>query len=170
MRGSQSRVADHKEQLHRGVFQAVVAAAGCTFSVDSIDLGTDIKVSHQIKNFSDSLTINFQLKCTATPITPNGDVVVKLSKKRYDEMRYVGKNTPFLLVAQHIVKNQDHWVDFSGDTSVFRVKNFWINLTGAQERSTSSKHVDVRVPTSQVLDDNELIQLFAKERAGVLAK
>ncbi|MDK4265844.1 DUF4365 domain-containing protein [Corynebacterium accolens] len=170
VRGSQRRIADHKEQLHRGVFKAMVAAAGCTYSVESVDQGNDIAVHHQINSFIDSLTINFQLKCTEGPITPSGKVVVKVSEKRYNDMRHEGKNAPFLLVAQHVVDDQDRWVDFSGDNSVFGVKNYWLNLTGAVPRNVSTGEVEVRVPTSQVLDDNQLIQLFAQARKGVLKK
>ena len=170
VRGSQRRIADHKEQLHRGVFQAIVSAAGCSHGTPSIDEGVDVVVTHTIKYFYDARSINFQLKCTQGPITSSGDVVVELSTQRYDEMRYEGKNTPYLLVAQHVVNDQDKWVDFSGADSVFRVKNYWLNLTGAQKRNVSSGKVKVRVPTSQVLDDNQLIQLFAEDRMGVLKK
>lgn len=170
VRGSQRRIADHKEQLHRGVFQAIVAAAGCTYSSPSVDEGVDIIVAHKIKDFCDTRTINFQLKCTQRPITNSGYVVVELSIQRYNDMRYVGKNIPFLLVAQHVVEDQDKWVEFSGPDSVFGVKNYWLNLTGLEERTASSGKVEVRVPTSQVLDDNQLIQLFAQDRKGVLEK
>ena len=170
VRGSQRRITDHKEQLHRGVFKAIVAAAGCTYSSPSVDEGVDIAVHHQINSFIDSLTINFQLKCTEGPITPSGNVVVKMPEQRYNDMRHVGKNAPFLLVAQHVVDDQDRWVDFSGNDSVFGVKNYWLNLTGASQRNVSTGEVEVRVPTSQVLDDNQLIQLFAQARKGVLKK
>ena len=170
VRGSQNRISDHKEQLHRSVFQAIVAAAGCTHGTLSVDEGVDIAVYHRINSTIDLKTINFQLKCTQGPKTSSGDVVVELSAKRYNEMRYVGKNAPFLLVAQHMVDDQDKWVGCSGVNSVFGVRNYWLNLTGAKARNASSGRVKVRVPTSQVLDDNQLIQLFAQERMGVLKK
>ena len=170
VRGSISRATDHKEQLHRGVFKAVVAAAGCTYSGESIDQGVDIMVHHLTDNIWDRRTINFQLKCTEGSITPSGHVVVELSEKRFNDMRYVGKNVPFLLVAQHVVADQDKWVDFSGPDSVFAVKNYWLNLTGEAARNVTTGKVKVRVPINQVLDDNELIQLFAQDREGVLEK
>lgn len=83
-------------------------------------------------------------------------------------MRHKDKNQPFLLVAQHVATNEDDWVDFSGDKSLFAVKNYWLNLTGFGDSSVTSGKVRVKVPTHQVFDDNQLIQFFAQLRKGAL--
>ena len=170
VRGSGSRSSDLKEALHLGIFQSVVAAAGCTFSIENIDQGIDVMVHQRIPGVQEKATIDFQLKCTATDITSDGEVVVELPLQRYDEMRHKDKNQPFLLVAQHVAKNEDDWVDFSGDKSLFAVKNYWLNLTGFGDSSVTSGKVRVKVPTHQVFDDNQLIQFFAQLRKGALPK
>ncbi len=168
VRGSGKRNSDLKEALHLGIFKSVVAAAGCTYSTENIDQGVDIMVHQRIPDVPGKVSIDFQLKCTARNITPNGDIVVELPLNRYNEMRYVGKNQPFLLVAQHVAENADDWVDFSGENSVFAVKNYWLNLTGFGSSSVTSGKVKVKVPTHQVFDDNQLIQFFAQARKGAL--
>lgn len=168
VRGSRKRKDEHKEQLHRGMVQAIASAAGCVVGKDEIDQGVDFVISHQIATRHDRRQIDVQLKCTERDITSTGFVVVRLPIERYDEMRLPGKPNPFLLVAQHVVKNEDDWLNFDGEFSEFRVKNYWMNLTGAPERNVKGDEVEVRVPTTQVLDDNALINLFAKVRNGSL--
>ena len=172
VRGLPGRETDIKEQFQIGIFHAIASAAGCNISVENIDSGIDIILTHEINGIIDRCSINFQLKCTENELDSNGNVVVEITRKRYDQMRHVGKNAPAILIAQKVISERDDWVCFSGNFSEFRAKNYWLNLTGREARNVSnpSSKIQIRVPTDNVFDDMALVYMFAQHRKGKLAQ
>ena len=112
------------------------------------------------------------MKCTENELDSNGNVVVEITRKRYDQMRHVGKNAPAILIAQKVISERDDWVCVSGNFSEFRAKNYWLNLTGREARNVSnpSSKIQIRVPTDNVFDDMALVYMFAQHRKGKLAQ
>lgn len=168
----QNRKSDSKEQLQMSVIRAFASAAGCGVQESVIDEGIDVTLTHQIKEMKDMLRINFQLKCTEKEVNKSGNLIVRLSYQRYEEMRSQGKNEPVILIAQHVVPRVDDWISIGGDHTKIYVKNYWLNLTGMEERNVSSPKtkIDVHVPTTNIFDDSTIIRLFAQHRKGALEK
>lgn len=172
VRGLQNRKSNSKEQLQMGVIRAFASAAGCNIQEPVIDEGIDVVLTHQIQGIQDRLAINFQLKCTEKEVKKDGKLTVRLSCQRYDEMRSCGKSEPTILVAQHVVPKIDDWISIGDNHTKIHVKNYWLNLTGMEERKASSAKakIDVSVPTKNIFDDATIILLFAQLRKGILER
>lgn len=168
----QGRISESKEQLQMSVIRAFASAAGCNILESSIDEGIDITLTHQITGIKDRLTINFQLKCTEKEVNKSGNLIVRLSCQRYEEMCSQGKHEPMILVAQHVVPRVDDWISIGGDHTKIYVKNYWLNLTGMKEHNVSSPKgkIDVHVPAENIFDDSTIIRLFAQYRKGALER
>lgn len=167
-RGLRNQKNKLKEELQTAVVQGIAAAAGCNIAQYRIDDGIDILVTHTTEELDEAL-IRFQLKCTANGSPDDGFVSVKVSKKRYDQYRERDKTLPVILVAQIIHSEQEEWIDHNGSYTMLGGRNYFLNLTGMKESGVQDGgDVTVRVPTSNVFDDDTLIQLFAQLRKGVL--
>lgn len=167
-RGLENQKEKLKEEFQTAVVQGIAAAAGCNVARYSIDDGIDIMIAHNTKEL-DEAHIRFQLKCTASSSPDKNFVSVKVSKKRYDEYRKPNKTIPLILVAQTICSEQEKWIAHDGSYTIFGGRNFYLNLTGMEESQVQDGgQVTVRVPTSNVFDDDALIHLFAQLRKRVL--
>ncbi|WP_048379430.1 DUF4365 domain-containing protein [Corynebacterium renale] len=169
-RGRPTRYAELKEEFQAGVICAIAGAAGCVAKNERIDSGIDITVTHEIQGVRDRRTINLQLKCTEKGSVNDRFVKVKVSKQRYDEYRFVGKNEPLILVAQLVHPEMAEWVSHEEALTQLKARNYWINLTGAVPSNVANGgDVTVNIPTSNVFDDAALVELFALYRLGKLA-
>lgn len=169
VRGRSKRTSSLKELFQTGVITTIASAAGCTAITEQIDTGIDLIVTQELTGMGDRRTINLQLKCTEVGSPGDKFVNVKVSKNRYNEYRFVGKHEPLILVAQLVSPKQEEWVDQSGRFTNFFARNYWQNLTGYDESSVADDgDVTVKVPTTNVFDDEALIRLFAEYRKGVL--
>ncbi|OFN35762.1 hypothetical protein HMPREF2562_07110 [Corynebacterium sp. HMSC077G07] len=169
VRGRPTRRTELKEEFQAGVIHAIAGAAGCVAKTESIDTGIDVTVTHETKNVRDRLTINLQLKCTEKGNANDEFVKVKVSKQRYDDYRFVGKNEPLILVAQLVHPDMNEWVGHEDALTQLSARNYWINLTGEKPSDVADDgDVIVKIPTANVFDDAALVELFALHRRGEL--
>lgn len=167
-RGLENQEGKLKEEFQTAVVQGIAAAAGCNVAHYRIDDGIDILLAHNTEEL-DEAHIRFQLKCTASGSLDDGYVSVKVSKKRYDQYRRPDKIIPIILVAQIVYSEREEWITHDGSYTMLGGRNFYLNLTGMKESQVQDGgNVTVRVPTSNVFDDDALIHLFAQLRKGVL--
>lgn len=156
------------ERFQTGLFESTAAAAGCKVADYNFDDGVDVGITHRVNGPQDEVKFNFQLKCTTRPLTKNNELPVRLSRKRFDEMRGTGKTFPFILVAHQVPKDIDDWIANSLSVSELRHKSYWLNLTGMTAGSGTGDII-VNVPTINTFDDSVLVDMIAKHRVGMVA-
>lgn len=170
VRGRPTRYTELKEQFQTGIIHAIAGAAGCVATTESIDTGIDVVVTHETQGVRDRRTINLQLKCTEIGSFHDDFIKVKVSKQRYDDYRFEGKNQPVILVAQLLAPAMDQWVGHDDKFTYLSARNYWVNLTGEKPSAVADGgDVIVNVPTTNVFDDAALVELFALYRRGELS-
>jgi hypothetical protein len=165
LRGTQHRLTDLMEALQDSYVRGVAAAAGCIVARPEIDEGVDLLLrhTHEQHNGDQVARLEVQMKATATRVAPDGkSVSARVSKDRYDYFRSANPSFGKILVIMHLPESPGDWCESTPDALLIRHRAYWINLEGAQARSTDT--VTVTASTENIFDDIALCSIM--ERIG----
>jgi hypothetical protein len=142
-----------KEQFSIAYVRAVASVAG--FSVSRLDVDDDsedvILAGRTAAGVPSRPKIALQLKCTSEDVLRGDQVVYRLKRKNYDELRATGVVVPRLLVVMRIPESEEEWLRHSEDELALRRCGYWASLLGLPETSTKN-WVTVRLPRANVFD------------------
>ncbi|WP_129787227.1 DUF4365 domain-containing protein [Promicromonospora panici] len=164
VRGSASRATDFMEQFQIANVQAVAAAAGCTWSVPSIDEGIDMMLTHRSSSHQyGEARLELQLKATHQLANLHDDhVTVRMSRDRYDLFRSADVTIHRIVVAQWQPENPADWLQARPAGNLLRGPLHWVSLAGRP--ASDSEQVTISVPRANVFDDLALCEIM--ERIG----
>ena len=143
-----------KQYLSHAYVRAIAAVAGFAASVPEVD---DDSVDLQLYSRSaDGLPLrprlDLQLKCTSKDVIHGDQVVYRLKRKNYDELRITQFMVPRLLVVVHIPESDEEWVSHSEKELVIRRCGYWVSLMGMPETTNKGDKVSVQLPRANVFD------------------
>lgn len=171
LRGSPSRASDHKEQYHHAWINAIAGVTGCiVWKADVVDDGIDAILEHKhklhVNNGSKSVHVNVQLKATEKRPTKN-HLTVYPTAKRFNEYIVPNPGIPIMVAALRLPKDPGDWVKMRPEGLLLNSLCYWVNLEGAPKSTKTGKtKVPVKVPTSQILDDGELLRIMHRLGQG----
>ncbi|TLP70685.1 DUF4365 domain-containing protein [Nesterenkonia sphaerica] len=153
------------EAFQGGTISAIAASAGCKVNGWNIDDGIDFTLVHNIAG--ERMPLDVQLKATTVGWNASKTALsVRMSRRRYDEMRNLGKGIPGILVTMDLPEDQAQWAQVTPPETILRHSLYWTPMRGAKSIPGSSETVTVSVPSSMVFDDHILCQIMARLRAG----
>lgn len=171
LRGSPTRASDHKEQYHQAWINAIAGVTGCiVWKADIVDEGIDAILEHRhslhVNNGSKSVHVNVQLKATEKRPTKS-QLTVYPTAQRFNEYIVPNPGIPIMVAALSLPKDPGDWVKMQAEGLLLNSRCYWVNLEGAPRSIKAPKaKVPVKVPTSQVLDDGELLRIMHRLGQG----
>jgi hypothetical protein len=155
---------DREEALSCAYVSAVAAGAGYTTARQNYD-----RDSVDITFAAGGLMrprIDAQLKASIN-LTPVGDVYkIVLKKKNYDELRGPTQ-TPRILVALALPKDENQWLNISLDELIIRKCAVWASLKGMPDIESQAS-ITISIPVANRFDVEGLRQLMDKARSGAI--
>lgn len=164
------------ESLSRAYLQAVAAMAGLNVRLEqnthTFDYGVD-GTFYPIKRLGRTLVnsgfpLDFQLKATTNWRYYADDVIYGMKVEAYNKI--VDRNNenravPQILILFCLPANSLEWLNHDEDRLMLRKCCYWKRLTGVL--SPNMAQIAVRIPRSQQLTINSLLQLLENVRLGV---
>ncbi|WP_220015192.1 DUF4365 domain-containing protein [Clavibacter michiganensis] len=165
VRGSTSRLQDHKEQFQVGLVRAIAAASGAIVMTSSIDDGIDLELVHKSPSHArDEARIQVQLKATTSRPTRVG-VPASLEKKRYNALNITDPSIHKILIVMMIPSTQRDWIRFTDEQILLRKQSYWVNLAGLPNATGGKKRAVA--PFTQLFDDVALCAMMARVGQGL---
>jgi hypothetical protein len=153
---------DIKERLSIAYVTAVAARAGCQLSEVRVDRN---RIDGTISPISGArVKIDVQLKATSVGILDQNDVVFDLDIATYDALRSTLVQSAQLLVVLILPDDPTDWLVVDEETLALKKCAYWRNLYGEPAASNNTT-IRVRLPRSQILGPNELLDLIVKADA-----
>jgi Domain of unknown function (DUF4365) len=152
-----------KEQFSLAYVRPVACVAGFSAAILEVDDDSDdlILSGWIVAGVPSRPKIALQLKCTSEDILRGDEVVYRLKRKNYDELRLTGVVVPRLLVVVRIPESEDEWLRHTEEELALRRCAYWTSLRGAPE-TTATSSVTIRVPRANVFDVAALRNLMGK--------
>ena len=147
---------DQKDHFSRALARAVAASAGVMADVPEHD-EESVDMTFRLSGLPAALPgrLEAQLKCTASPGFRDGQLVYRLDRKNYDDLRkpsYI----PRILIVAHVPSDACDWFRVAHDVnSVVEHCLYWTSLSGLAE--VDQTKISVRIPTEQVFDRQSLL-------------
>lgn len=143
--------------------RAVAARAGYDVATLGADLDSvDLKIQ---ASGSMRPALDLQLKATVNLSEPrDGYVSFPLPLKNYNDLR-IDTQTPRLLVVLDLPKDDQRWMEVTGEELVLRRRAYWMSLKGKEETSNTST-VSVRIPATNLFNVESLRRLMDQSRTG----
>jgi Domain of unknown function (DUF4365) len=156
-------ISQRKEQFSIAYVRAIASVAGFTVSrPDTDEDSEDMILSGRIvEGVPSRPKIVLQLKCTSEDVLRKDEVVYRLKRKNYDELRLTGLILPRILVVVHIPRSEEEWLRHTEDELALRRCGYWLSLFGMPETTTASL-VTVRLPRVNVFDVAGLRSLMGR--------
>lgn len=161
---------DIESELSYAYLHAVASNAGTSCSVATRSLdgnGIDATITgwgpFLDGGYLEEITIHVQLKATVSvPAEKNGHLSYFLKdNKRYDDLRAVTISVPRILVVLFLPANSADWLNISPTELIMKKCAYWTSLRGAGD-PTNKTGETVYLPTSQIMNNNNLSEIFAK--------
>ena len=152
-----------QEALSCAYVRAVAARAGYDVAPSGVDIDSvDLKIQ---AGGSMRPAIDLQLKATVNLGEPrDGCVSFPLPLKNYNDLR-IDTQTPRLLVVLDLPKDDQRWMEVTGEELVLMRRAYWMSLKGAEETANIST-VSVRIPATNLFNLESLRQLMDRSRTG----
>ena len=152
-----------EEALSCAYVRAVAARAGYNVASYGVDVDSvDLKIQ---AGGSMRPALDLQLKATVNLNEPrNGYVTFPLPLKNYNDLR-IDTQTPRLLVVLDLPKDDQRWLEVTGEELVLRRRAYWMSLKGAEETANTST-VSVRIPATNLFNLESLRWLMDQSRTG----
>lgn len=166
VRGSASRATDLMEQFQVATVMAVAAAAGCTWSVPSIDEGIDMMLTHRSPShrFGEA-RLELQLKATHQLANLHEDrVTARMSKDRHDLFRAPDVIIHRIVVVHSQAENPANWLEARSDGVMLRGPLYWVSLAG--EPASDADQVTISAPRANIFDDRALCEIMGRIGQG----
>lgn len=161
---------DKESELSYAYLHAVASSVGASCGIASRSLdgnGIDATITgwgpFPNGGYLEEITIHIQLKATVgTPVEKNGHFSYFLKdNKRYDALRVDTVSVPRILVVLFLPANAADWLTISPQELIMKKCAYWASLRGAGA-PTNKTGETVYLPTSQIMNNNNLTEIFAK--------
>jgi Domain of unknown function (DUF4365) len=161
---------DIESELSYAYLHAVTSRVGASCSIANRSLdsnGIDAVITgwgpFPGGGYLQEVTVNVQLKATINvPAVQNGHLSYFLSEtRRYDDLRADTVSIPRILVVLFLPANTTDWLTISPNELILKRCAYWTSLRGAGA-STNKTGETVYLPTRQILDTNNLNEIFAR--------
>ena len=161
---------DIESELSYAYLHAVASKVGASCSIANRSLdgnGIDASITgwgpFPGGGYLEEVTVHIQLKATKNaPVEQNGHLSYFLSEtRRYNDLKADTVSVPRILVVMFLPANSADWLTISPSELIMKKCAYWTSLRGAGP-STNKTGETVYLPTSQILDPNNLINIFAK--------
>lgn len=144
-------LSQRKEQFSRAYVHAVATVAGYGLfkhdvDDDSIDLGIASSNDYHLPTRP---RLELQLKCTSSDVVRGGNIVFRLKRKNYDDLRLTNIAIPRILVVVLAPDNESEWVHQSEEELVLRGCAYWTSLHGS-ENTKNRRSISVSLPRKNV--------------------
>ena len=136
------------------------------------DYGVD-GTFHPIKQIGSSLCdsgfpLDFQLKATTNWQINGTEIIYRMSADAYNKLIDRDNNNraiPQILILLCLPQNPSEWLEVNEDQLMLRKCCYWHRLRG--QLTTNSSKVTVRIPRTQVLHVQSLLELLDQVTQGV---
>jgi len=164
------------ESLSRAYVQAIAAAAGVNLALHAqeFDYGVD-GAFHPLKKFRDKLVqsgfpLEFQLKASTNWKFNKEKTHVIHSMDAAAHNKIVDRNNdkgaiPKILILLCLPKNSKEWLQNNEDHLLLKKCCYWERLAG--ELTHNERKQTIRIPRTQHLNEESLVQLLENVRMGV---
>jgi hypothetical protein len=161
---------DIESELSYAYLHAVASKVGASCSIANRSLdgnGIDAAITgwgpFAGGGYLEEVTVHVQLKATITiPVEQNGHLSYFLSEtRRYDDLRADTVSVPRILVLMFLPANAADWLTISPNELIMKKCAYWTSLRGAVA-STNKTGETVYLPKAQILDTNNLTDIFTK--------
>ncbi|MGX7690538.1 DUF4365 domain-containing protein [Flectobacillus roseus] len=161
---------DIESELSYAYLHAVASRVGASCSIANRALdgnGIDAAITgwgpFQGGGYLEEVTIHVQLKATiSVPVEQNGHLSYFLSEvKRYNDLRVDTVSVPRILVVMFLPADATKWLTISPNELILKKCAYWTSLRGAKA-STNKTGETVYLPTAQILDANNLTDIFTR--------
>ena len=161
-----------EESISVSYFSAIVANAGASADIVSLDFGVDIAVRKigSLNNKKIDLGVSFdcQLKATINWDIRGNEIIYDLDSIAYNKIIYRNENssTPCVLILMCLPHNKSHWLKTSERALTIKRCCYYHVLNG---NSTKNKNkVRVRIPRTQLVTSPLIQELMQKAEVGTL--
>ncbi len=157
-----------KEQFSQAYVRAIASVAGFSAAIpgvddDSVDLHLS---SRSVDGLPLRPRLDLQLKCTTDGVIRDDQVVHRLKRKNYDELRITEFLVPRLLVVVLVPESEEEWVRHSEEELAIRRCGYWTSLMGMPESANKGDKVSVHLPRANVFDVAGLRGLMGRAGRG----
>ena len=150
------------EQLSMAYIRAVAASAGYQISKPEPD--TDSVDGVLMASFGRKPQLNFQAKATTQDFRIGSELHFPLSIKNYNDLR-ADTLIPRILIVLLMPREQAQWMNQTDEELCLRRCAYWVCLADRPD-TTNTSSVTVEVPTSNVFDHEQLVDLMQKVNRG----
>ncbi len=144
-------LSQRKEQFSHAYVHAVATVAGYGLfkhevDDDSIDLGIASSNDYQLPTHP---RLELQLKCTSSDVIRGENIVFRLKRKNYDDLRLTNLSIPRILVVVRAPDNESEWVRQSEEELVLRGCAYWTSLHDLED-TRNRRSISIYLPRKNV--------------------
>ncbi len=150
------------ERFSLSYVEAVASQAGYHIAQPRVD--HDSVDGVLIADFGRRPRIEFQAKATRKDIIRSATANFPLSIKNYNDLRVDVKN-PRILIVLLMPEEKSLWLKQTQEELCLRHCAYWMSLEGQPDRPNTSS-VTVQVPTANIFNSEQLIDLMEKAEKG----
>ena len=150
------------EQFSMAYIRAVAASA--SYQISKPEPDTDSVDGILMASFGRKPQLNFQAKATTQDIRIGSELHFPLSIKNYNDLR-ADTLIPRILIVLLMPREQSQWINQTDEELCLRRCAYWVCLADKPD-TTNTSSVTVEVPTSNVFDHEQLVDLMQKVNRG----
>lgn len=158
-----------QEALSRAYVQAIVAQAGLSYSVPSIDYGIDLSIRaievRGNRRTDASIQLDVQLKSTTRAVVGGDHLSYDLSVRDYDNLRDTRPRCPRIVVVLVLPADEALWVSQSPAELTIRHCAYWRSLQGLPA-VPASRTTRIEIPVANVFSVEALQGSIQRLREG----
>lgn len=160
-----------KEKISLAYIRAVSAAAGFTCEIKQEDYGIDGSINY-IRYFPErnscrdcGIAIDFQAKSTVNAFFKNDELFYDLKIKNYLDLIDTNVGRQRILILYLLPPDSEEWINITPEMTILKKCAYWCSLRGQSQRNNEAT-VRIKIPTSQILTKDSLIQMMDVVKAG----
>jgi hypothetical protein len=152
-----------KEQISIAYAQAVTSAARCSLENIRVDYqGIDATIRQSaVHSFLDTVALDVQLKCTASPQLNSQHLSYSLDKPKYDKLRSTKRLDDAILVVMLVPENLEAWIKQSHSTLELAHAAYWLNLRGMPDIGSAGS-TTLHLPRTNLFNVEQLLGMLAR--------
>jgi hypothetical protein len=151
-----------KERFSLSYIEAIASQAGYQVTQPRVD--RDSVDGVLMADFGRRPRIEFQAKATSRDMIHGPTLHFPLSIKNYNDLRVDVKN-PRILIVLLMPEEKSLWLKQTQEELCLRHCAYWMSLEGQPDRPNTSS-VTVQVPTANIFNSEQLIDLMEKAEKG----
>jgi hypothetical protein len=156
-----------KEQISIAYAQAVTSAARCSLENIRVDYqGIDATIRQSAQHdLLDTVSLDVQLKCTASGALTTDHLAFSLDKAKYDKLRNTRRLDDAILIVMLVPPNLEAWLKQSHSTLELAHAAYWVNLRGMPDIGSAGS-TTVHLPRTNLFNVEQLLGMLARIGSG----